>query len=253
MQISIPETSAGVQIFALASVLTTAGALLLFLVRVSDHGARRGVLLFAGLFALYYTALGFAAHGGHLADFSAFPPRILFPLVFLPLCASIYIVLSSGFGRLLAFISPVHLTLFQIYRIFAEILIAWLVIEQAMPETMTVTGRNFDLFAPLTAPVAASFFARSNQGRFALAALFFWNMAASLILANTVATAVLSMPTPGRVFFDGPPVVIPAVFPFYLLPAFYVPLAFAVHAASFRKIVQLWPRRKAAFETLQAQ
>lgn len=253
MQISIPETSQGVQIFAVLSALTTACALLLLLLRAGGQKEKRTVLRAAAAFLLYYAALGAAAHRGILADFSGFPPRILFPLVLLPLCASIIIVTGRTFGRLLAFMSPVYLTLFQVYRLFAEILIAWLVIERAMPETLTITGRNFDLFAPLSAPVAALLFARSARGRPALLALALWNGGASLILVNTVATAVLSMPTPGRLFFDGPAVVVPALFPFYLLPAFFVPLAFAVHAASIRKIVQLWPRQKETSETSPGQ
>lgn len=251
---TFPETSLAVKIFAIGSALLTACVLVMLLLRAKADQRRTAAV--TALFFCYYTALGFAAYGGLLADFSSFPPRLLVPLVTLPLLSMIAVVLSAPFGRFLSGVSIVWLTGFQMFRFFAEALIAWLALENAMPETMTISGRNFDLFAPVTAPVAALLFSRSTRGRTALALLGLWNAVAAMILVNTVATAVLSMPTPGRVFFEEPALTAPALFPFYLLPAFFVPLAFALHAASFRRIAQMWAGLKdlrASAETLQAQ
>lgn len=251
---TVPETSLAVKIFAIASALCTAISLIgLILAAKADQ--KRTAVLSAG-FLLYYAVLGRAAFDGLLADFSTFPPPLLLPLVTLPLLAMLAVVMSAGFGRFLSGISPVWLTVLQMFRFFAEALIAWLVLENAMPQTMTISGRNFDLFAPVTAPLAAFLFARYGGGKVALLLLALWNVTAAAILVNTVAAAVLSMPTPGRMFFEGPALTAPALFPFYLLPAFFVPLAFALHAASLRRILQMWksPNGSPAFAgTLQAQ
>ncbi len=49
MQIIFPETSAGVQIFALGSALITAGVLFLFLRRAAGEAGQRTLLLVAGV------------------------------------------------------------------------------------------------------------------------------------------------------------------------------------------------------------
>jgi hypothetical protein len=252
MQIIFPVTSFAVKAFALMSVLLTAGTLFFFLHRAAGEKSRRTLYFLSGLCAVYYAGMGAAASRELLADFSSFPPRILLPLVMIPLAFFIGIACSKAFGPLLSRFSLVHLTLFQMFRFFAEALIAWLVIESAMPETMTITGANFDLFAPVTAPLAAFLFARFSN-RASLAWLAGWNLVAAAILVKTVVTAILSMPTPARVFLAEPALTAPALFPFYLLPGFFVPLAFAVHAASLRRIMELWNTAKASGETWQVQ
>lgn len=239
MQIIFPETSAGVKIFALSSVLITAGVLFFSLRRAAGESGRRTVAILAGVCALYYAALGAAASRGLLADFSLFPPRMLLPVVVVPLAFFLGIVFSRAFAPVLSGFTLAQLTLFQMFRFFAEALIAWLVLERAMPVTMTIAGANFDLFAPLTAGFAALLLARSNR-KAALLSLAVWNVLAVLILAGTVRAAILSLPTPARAYFAEPALTVPALFPFYLLPGFFVPLAFAVHAASLRRISQLW-------------
>ena len=68
-----------------------------------------------------------------------------------------------------------------------------------------------------------------------------WNVAGILILVNVVVHAQLSTPSPFRVFITPPPVTFIAYVPWIWLPAFLVPLAWALHALSIRQL-----RRRAA-------
>lgn len=234
------QTSILTAAFTIGSVLMTMGFLATTIYRSRGiHG--RFYLAAGGALLFYYAGLGFAAWKGLLSDFSSFPPPLLFPLVMLPLASFLLFVFSRPGRALISQHSLRALTLVQVFRFFPEIMIALLILDGVMPETMTVTGRNFDLFAPLTAPLAALFFAKKEKLRPAL--LLVWNTAAAAILINTVVTALLSMPTPARVFFTEPALTAPAQFPYYLLPSFYVPLAFALHAASIWKILQTVKQR----------
>jgi hypothetical protein len=58
---------------------------------------------------------------------------------------------------------------------------------------------------------------------------------------NVVVHAQLSTPSPFRVFITQPPVTFIAYVPWIWLPAFLVPLAWALHALSIRQL-----RRRAA-------
>ena len=54
------------------------------------------------------------------------------------------------------------LTMVQVWRIFPETIILLLIQNGIMPEGMTFTGRNFDIFAPLTAPLMAMMIRRES-------------------------------------------------------------------------------------------
>ena len=62
-------------------------------------------------------------------------------------------------------------------------------------------------------------------------------MAGILILLNVVVHAQLSTPT-FRVFITQPPVTFIAYVPWIWLPAFLVPLAWALHALSIRQLLR---------------
>jgi hypothetical protein len=176
------------------------------------------------------------AAGGLFSDFSRIPPRIMIALV-PPLLVILWLCRSAAVGRLLDEIPPHWLVYPQAFRILMELILWQLFVVDAIPAIMTFEGRNVDILVGLSAPLIAW---RCLAGR-ARAAVW-WNVAGILILVNVVVHAQLSTPSPFRVFITQPPVTFIAYVPWIWLPAFLVPLAWALHALSIR---QLW-RRAAA-------
>jgi hypothetical protein len=118
----------------------------------------------------------------------------------------------------------------QVFRVFVELLLWALFIENLLPVQMTFEGRNWDVISGLTAPFAALFLQRSKWG------LAIWNIICLGLLINVMSIAVLSMPTPLRIFENEPANTIVTEFPFILLPGMLVPLAYGLSLLSLRQI-----------------
>lgn len=70
----------------------------------------------------------------------------------------------------------------------------------------------------------------------ALALAVVWNVAGIAILANIVAHALVSAPTPFQALRLEPPTTVIATVPYIWLPGFLVPLALSLHLASLRTL-----------------
>ena len=175
---------------------------------------------------LLISALGLS---GFLADFTAFPPRIMLVLV-VPLITMIIVTFSKTATELLAYVPSRNIAAFQIFRVFVEIILWMAFIQNLLPVQMTFEGRNFDIIAGLTAPLAAYFLAKSKKG------LIIWNLVSLGLLFNIITVAVLSLPTPLRFFMNEPANTIVATFPFVWLPGLLVPLAYGLHFLSLRQL-----------------
>jgi len=64
-----------------------------------------------------------------------------------------------------------------------------------------------------------------------------YNFIGLALLLNIVTIAVLSVPSPFRVFMNEPANTIVTYFPIVLLPAFLVPLAYTLHFLSLKKLL----------------
>ena len=84
-----------------------------------------------------------------------------------------------------------------------------------IPIVMTFEGRNFDIFAGITAPIASLLAFRGGKVNRTL--LGVWNLASLCLLINIVSTAGLNRPA------------VLMTMPFVWLPAFIVPVVFASH------------------------
>ena len=166
---------------------------------------------------------------GFFEDFSDFPPRFVIVLV-VPMITIIAIVLSKSVKDLLLFIPARNIVRLQVFRIFVELLIWAAFVQNALPEQMTFEGRNFDILSGIGGIVAAYFFANNR------AALYFYNFIALGLLINIVATAILSLPTPFRVFMNEPSSSLVAHIPYILLPGMLVPLAYGLSFLSLRQL-----------------
>ena len=99
---------------------------------------------------------------------------------------------------------------------------------------MTFEGRNLDILSGITATLVAFLVYRKKLSRPLTIA---WNVACLGLLANIVITAILSLPTPFRVFMNEPTNTIVAEFPIVWLPALLVPLAYGLHFLSIRQLL----------------
>ncbi|HYG19992.1 MAG TPA: hypothetical protein VD816_13735 [Ohtaekwangia sp.] len=202
----------------------------------TDDRKRR---LFRGAVAaivLWMIFTGALSVSGTLQNFSTFPPRIFLVLI-IPLVAIIWILSVKVTGTILDNLSPAALIGLQVFRVFVEILLWALFTTNLLPVQMTFEGRNFDILAGLSAPLIAWLYAERRISR---TVVIVWNFAGLALLINIVTIAILSMPTPIRLFMNEPANTIVTRFPFVWLPALLVPLAYGLHLLSLK---QLFRRR----------
>jgi uncharacterized membrane protein YhdT len=168
---------------------------------------------------------------GFLSDFSTFPPKMTIILV-IPLITIIWTVRTKEVKEILLHTPPESIIWIQSFRIVVEILIWRLFVDNLAPIQMTFEGRNFDILSGLTALVVAYLVANKKISSKLVIA---WNFACLALLLNIVTIAILSMPTPFRIFMNEPSNTIVARFPIVWLPALLVPLAYGLHFLSLRQ------------------
>lgn len=152
------------------------------------------------------------------------------PVFIIPLVTILLVTYSKKMKHLLPLIPETSLVYLQVFRLFVEILLWMLFTQGLLPVQMTFEGRNFDVLTGITAPLVAFFLIRNKQ------AMIVWHLICLGLLVNIVVVAVLSMPTPFRVFDNEPANTIVTAFPFILLPGFLVPLAYWLHLLSLRQL-----------------
>lgn len=164
---------------------------------------------------------------GFAGNFDLFPANTA-PVLAIPLIGILFIVFSGKAKHLLPLVPVKNIVYLQTFRFFVEILLWLLFIQNLVPIQMTFEGRNFDILVAITAPFAALFLKKWL--------LVLWNLLGLCLLINIVSIALLSMPTPLRVFDNEPANIIVMEWPFILLPGFLVPLAYGLHFLSLRQL-----------------
>lgn len=182
----------------------------------------------------WFIVVSILSLSGVLQDFSGFPPK-LFIVLIIPFITILIITFSTGLKEILQAIPPQKIIRLQTFRVFVEILLWWLFIQNLLPVQMTFDGRNFDIIAGLTAPIIA--YLGFTKKILPKSVLIIWNILCLGLLVNIVTIAALSMPTTIRVFMNEPANTIVAHFPIVLLPAFLVPLAYGAHFFSLRQLL----------------
>lgn len=241
------EPSAGdtmiqaVEAAMVALVAVMAGLLVVGLVKGAvlagrdEAAARRLGLGVAGALALWLAVAGGLAAVGWLSQWASLPPR--FPLLPLSTLVAMLLLGRTPTARELIARVPAHWPLAaQSFRIAVELLLFAFYLVGRAPLQMTFEGRNFDILVGLTAPLVAWLVAR---GRLAPRLVALWNLAGLAVLANTVGTAVTSIPGPLHLDWPGEPFVALATWPLVWLPAFLAPLAVFFHFVSLRQSVTL--------------
>ena len=169
---------------------------------------------------------------GKMSDFSIFPLNLM-PVILAPLVAAIIFIPSKKFGEVLRQIPQDRLIRLQSFRFLVEVLLWLLFIAELLPVQMTFEGRNLDILAGFTAPIIAVL---ASKGRISNTGIIIWNLICLALLLNIVVTAILSTPSPWRVFMNEPANYIVTYFPISWLPGLLVPLAYYLHFMSLRRV-----------------
>lgn len=178
---------------------------------------------------------------GVSSQFNKMPPPFIIVLL-LPLICLPFLLRSPLMMRVVNRIPMSYLIVLQTFRIPVEIFLWLLFLENLAPVQMTFEGRNLDILVGITAPIAALLFFKSNGFRKWAALL--WNIVGLILLINIVSVALLSTPTPIRIFMNEPANTIVAKFPIIFLPGILVPLAYYLHAFSIKQILSKTKREE---------
>jgi hypothetical protein len=191
---------------------------------------RRSIVA-AGLATAWIAVTGVAAARGAL-HFQA-PPTML---ALLPCVLAIAIGLAlSPVGRRIAFGLPLAaLVGYQGFRVLVELVMHRAYVEGLMPVQMSYSGRNFDIVTGLTALLLGAWLLSGERQSRGL--VFAWNTLGLVLLANVVGVALLSAPTPRRVFMNEPANVWITHAPWVWLPAVMVLAALCGHVLVYRRL-----------------
>jgi len=190
--------------------------------------------LFAVSVSAWLVVVGILSLRGVFADFSSFPPKLTVVLV-VPLLVTVFFSFQRRLTQFLTYAPLTWAVVIQSFRVAVEIFLWMLYDDGRLPVQMTFEGRNWDILAGITAIPAAWFLARRSF----TTGLLIWNFLCLGLLANIVITAILSLPTPFRVFMNEPANTVVATFPIIWLPAFLVPLAYIMHIISIKQILAI--------------
>jgi hypothetical protein len=183
---------------------------------------------------------------GFFEDFTTFPPRPALAIL-IPLPVILAVAFSKTGTELLRAIPSHWLVFMQSFRIAVELLLLMAFINGKIPVQMTLEGRNFDILSGILALPAGYLLAKRKAYASRLAVAF--NIISILLLINILVIAVLSMPTSIRYFMNEPANTLVAKFPFILLPAVLVPIAYTMSVFSLR---QLFVKEKFFRHSVQA-
>jgi hypothetical protein len=194
--------------------------------------ATRRTIVAAAFTALWIGVTGIAASRGVL-HFSA-PPTMMVVIV-ATLALAIGLALSPVGARLIAGLPIALLVGFQGFRVIVELLLHRAYVEGLMPVQMSYAGRNFDVVSGITALALGAWLATGRRSRMLIG---LWNTLGLALLLNVLVVAMLSAPTPFRVFMNEPSNVWITRAPWVWLPAVMVFAAILGHALVFRWLVR---------------
>jgi hypothetical protein len=192
--------------------------------------ARTTVVAGVATAAWLLLTLGLAASGR--LSFTSRPPTMG---IFLATVLIIAVAIgTSRLGHRLATGVPLAaLVGAQAFRFPLELLLHRAYQEGLMPVQMSYSGLNYDILSGLSAIVVALVLVRAPNS---LAIVRAWNVAGTLLLANILVIALLSTPTPLRVFENEPANDWITHAPWVWLPAVFVLAAIVGHIVVYRRL-----------------
>lgn len=196
----------------------------------TERRKRRTFILITACILAWTVIISVLAAIGFFEDFTTVPPRFVI-LVVIPLITIVWTTSRPGTREILRYVRPSHLLHLQSFRVFVEILLWMLFVDNLLPFQMTFEGYNFDILAGLTGPIIGYAIQRNRSS----VLMVIWNWICLGLLVNIVTIAILSAPVPFRVFMNEPANTIVTKFPVVWLPGLLVPLAYTLHILSLRQ------------------
>jgi hypothetical protein len=219
-------------------VLTLAGLLIWGVARAGralgepSEQTRRWVGWTALGVAVWLAATGFASYSGILRTAQRPPPLFLFVLG--SLLVNVIAAFSPLGTRLLRGLPIPALVGYQAFRLPLELVLHAWVEQGVLPNQMSFSGHNFDIISGLTALLTAAWMIKHPNSR---AVVLGWNLLGSGLLAVVLAIAMLSSPSPIRMYLNDPPVLLPLYFPYGWIIPICVGGALFGHVMVFRWLV----------------
>ena len=190
----------------------------------------RGTLVGVLVVAAWLGVSGALAARGVLADFSRMPPP--FMLLMAGYFAATTALAFSPLGTKLVEHAPLAWLIgYQVFRAPLELFLHASYERGVIPVQMTWAGLNFDIITGVSAALLALVAAARPLPRWLV---FTWNCSGLALLGVIVTIALLSAPTPLRMFMNEPANTLVARVPYVWLPAFLVQAAWFGHLLVFR-------------------
>jgi hypothetical protein len=222
-----------------ALALLVAAAFVAGVYRASSSSPERGLAASSGRLALIaaagtvaWLAVTFALAASGLLSFSTRPPTALL-LVVVTLALAVALGTSQLGRRMASGIPLAALVGVQGFRLPLELLLHRSYEEGLMPVQMSYSGFNLDILTGISAIIVAIVVAR-RPGSLVLVRI--WNVAGIVLLTNIVTIALLSTPTPFRVFQNEPANDWIAHAPWVWLPTVFVLAAIVGHILVYRRL-----------------
>jgi hypothetical protein len=161
------------------------------------------------------------------------PPPTMGLLIVATFVLVVVIVRSPAGQRITTQLPLAALVGFQAFRIAVELLMHRAYEEGLMPIQMSYAGRNFDIVSGGTALLLAIWLATGHRSPRVVA---LWNVLGIALLTNILIIALLSAPTPLRVFMNEPANTWITHSPWVWLPTVMVAMAMLGHIAVYRRL-----------------
>jgi hypothetical protein len=199
------------------------------------RAARARAAVVAALSAGWLALTAGAAATGQLR-FGGGPPTALL-LLALAVGGTFALGLSALGARLAAGLPLSVLVGFHGFRVAVELLLDRAYQEGLAPVQLTYRGRNFDIVTGVTALALAALLASGRLPRRLVSRVVGgWNAMGAVLLLNVVGVAVLSAPTPLRMFHNEPANVWVTRAPWVWLPTVMVVAAILGHVLVYRRL-----------------
>jgi hypothetical protein len=221
--------------------MTTATLFIAFLalmavlvVALIAHSLNRRIA-FAALAGLlvWFAYVCLLGYFGVIRNTSMRPPGVAF--IGVPVLLFLLVFFLKVRARAIVLAFPLWILIgLQSFRIGVELFLHQLWIDGIVPKMLTFEGANVDIFIGASAPLIAWL---STRGRMGLNLALAWNALGLLALANVVTRSVLTAPGPLNRIHAEVPNLMMSTLPFLFIPAFFVPLAVALHLLAIRSII----------------
>ena len=231
-------------VWSFVALVAMVAAMFVLAVYRSSVGAGRSTVVAVAATVVWLGATLALATSGRLS-FTTRPPTMAI-VILASLVLAFGVSLSRVGLRIATGVPLAALVGAQAFRFPLELILHRAYAEGLMPVQMSYSGFNFDILTGLSAIVVATLLLRNPKS---LVAVRIWNTAGIVLLTNIVTIAILSAPTPLRVFHNEPANDWITHAPWVWLPTVFVVAAIMGHVLVLRRLRADMARAVASSDT----